>query len=434
MRGVGRTIRGRVLLALLVTLVPLLALESYLIGSAEVGPHRTTSLALATLATIVSLGVGLYLGARIEETYARDHERLERVLDEMPVAVAIYDGHGRAVIRNRTYRTVIGAEGAPVGIAETLRYFHARTPEGRELGVSDHPTTRALRGETVRAQQVVLDNPVTGAAVHILVNAIPFREGGRIDGALVVFHDVTELHRLDRQRQEFFDMASHEIKTPLTALMGYVQVARRRATAGSFERMDELLAHAETGGKRLADLVHSLLDASRLDEGAIELERERVDLGAFVAAVAQEVSLGLEGRRFDVRRPRAAVAIDADPLRLTQVLQNLLDNAARYSPSGAPVHVSVGIEGGNALVRVTDRGIGIPENERAMLFQRFYRTTRARQYGGTGLGLYISRRIAEMHGGRLWLESTGPTGSVFALSLPLAATAAAPAATRAKDP
>lgn len=390
---------------------------------AEIDRQRATALALAGAATVVALGVAAYLGARLDITYTRERERLERVLAEMPVAVAIYDRRGRALIRNATYRSQIGGDRAPADLAETLRFYRSRAPDGRELTLADHPTARALRGETVRGEQVVLDHPDTGEPVHILVNALPFREGpegSEIGGALVVFQDVTALTELERQRAAFFEMASHEIKTPLTALLGYVQLARRRALDGG-ERVAELLARAEAGGQRLADLVRDLLDTSRIDEGRLEVARERTDLAALVAAAVEDVSIGLERHEIAFRPPAEPFVVDADPRRLTQVLQNVLDNAVRYSPGGGRIEVTVAREDGQAVVRVADHGIGIPDDERALLFQRFYRTSRARPYGGTGLGLYISRRIAEMHGGRLWLERSGPQGSVFAFALPLAA-------------
>jgi signal transduction histidine kinase len=114
------------------------------------------------------------------------------------------------------------------------------------------------------------------------------------------------------------------------------------------------------------------------------------------------------------------VRIQGDPERIAQVLGNLLDNAIKYSPPGSPIDVSLTVAGNEAQIRVTDRGIGVPDDERDRVFAPFYRTSRTRDISGTGLGLHISRRIAEQHHGRLWLESSTEAGSVFALALPLA--------------
>jgi signal transduction histidine kinase len=389
---------------------------------AEIDRQRTTAFAISGAASLFALLLAVYFGLRLEVTYdavETARERLVRVLDEMPVAVAIYDRSGSAVIRNAAYTKLLGGT-PPAGIEETLRFYKVRTPQGAPLGIADHPTPRALRGETVRAEQVVVEHPDTGAPIHILVNALPFHDGEEIGGALVVFQDITALTELERERAAFFDMASHEIKTPLTALIGHLQLARRKAREGSTGASAELLERAERGGQRLAELVRDLLDTSRLEVGRLDLALERVDVGALAASVVDEVLAGLDRHEIALDRGAERLIVEGDPRRITQILQNLLDNAVRYSPAGGRIDVTVRRESGEAVVRVADRGIGIPADERAELFQRFFRTSRTQAYGGTGLGLFISRRIAEMHGGRLWLERTGPEGSVFALALPLA--------------
>jgi len=402
---------------------------------AEVDRQRGTALAVTGLATLAAVLIALLLGARLDRTYqqvedARDalegarerataeRDLLGKIVDEMPVAVAIYDAKGRALVRNRTYARVVGGR-PPDDIGGTLRFYRVRTPAGVPIEERDHPTVRALRGETVRSAEVVLRHGDSGEDVHILVDGVPLHDAGRVNGALVVFQDITQIRTVERERAAFFDMASHEIKTPLTALLGHVQLARRRAQAAQWERMDEVLARAEQGGQRLAELVRDLLDVSRLDEMRLDLAHEVFDLGRLVGELVEEIQPTLQDHHIEPEREDGRFPVEGDPRRVTQILQNLLDNAVRYSPSGGAIQVSVRREDAAAVVRVTDRGLGIPEDERANLFQRFYRTSRTQSYGGTGLGLFISRRIAEAHGGTLWLERSDEGGSTFALALPL---------------
>jgi signal transduction histidine kinase len=255
--------------------------------------------------------------------------------------------------------------------------------------------------------------------VHVLVDAVPLARNGDRPIALVVIHDITGLRKTERERTEFFEMASHEIKTPLTVLVGSVELALRFIRRGENDRLDEILSRADEGGRRLTDLVRDLLDLTRLDAGKLEIRRETMDLVAAVLAVVDETRLGLERHELGFAAPMGAVFVNADPRRIAQIVHNLLDNAVRYSPDGGLIDVSIKREGPDAIVRITDRGVGVPEEEQAHLFQRFYRTTRTRSFGGTGLGLFISRRIAEAHGGRLWLERSGPGGTTFALALPV---------------
>jgi signal transduction histidine kinase len=403
---------------------------------AEIDRQRGITFALTGIVTAVAVLLALVLGTRLERTYAavesargdlersredvtRERDRLQRVIDEMPLAVAIYDRAGRVLIRNATYGRIIG--GAPPGsLEEVRRFYDMRYDDGREIAASDMPGQRALRGETVRAEQHVLRHGDTGESVNILVDAVPLHDGAMTTGALVVFQDITALKAVERERSAFFEMASHEIKTPLTALLGHVQLALRRMREGRVERIEETLTRAEQGGRRLADLVRDLLDVTRLAEGRFEIQREPVELGALVTTVINEATVAETGHEISFARSGEMAWVDADGRRLMQVLQNLIDNAIRYSPRGGRIDVTLRREGGEAVVRVADRGVGIPEEERSKLFQRFFRTSRTQSLGGTGLGLFISRRIAEVHGGRLDLESTGPGGSVFVLALPLA--------------
>ena len=410
--------------------------ESAAAAFAEIDRERGITFGLTGVATAAAVLLALVLGTRLERTYAaveaarsdlersredvtRERDRLQRVIDEMPLAVAIYDNSGRSLIRNATYGKIIGGA-PPASLEEVRRSYDMRSDDGREIAGSDMPGQRALRGETVRAEQNVLRHGDTGEDVNILVDAVPLRDGPLVTGALVVFQDITALKTVERERSAFFEMASHEIKTPLTALLGHVQLALRRVRDGRVERIEEALTRAEQGGRRLADLVRDLLDVSRLGEGRFEVQRERLELGALVTTVIDDVTAAATEHEIAFDRSGEMAWVEADGRRLFQVVQNLLDNAIRYSPGGGRIDVTLRSEGGEAVLRVADRGVGIPDEDRSRLFQRFFRSSRTQTFGGTGLGLFISRRIAEVHGGRLDLESTGPGGSVFVLALPLA--------------
>jgi signal transduction histidine kinase len=165
-------------------------------------------------------------------------------------------------------------------------------------------------------------------------------------------------------------------------------------------------------------LIGDLLDYGRVGAGAFPLEVVTFDLG-----VATAITVGQHEHndkpRITFSTPKG-VRIQGDPDRVAQILGNLLSNAIKYSEPGSPIDVALTVVGAEAHVRVTDRGVGVPEDERDAVFSPFFRTSRTRDIPGTGLGLHISRRLAEQHRGRLWLESTSSLGSVFILALPLA--------------
>jgi signal transduction histidine kinase len=217
---------------------------------------------------------------------------------------------------------------------------------------------------------------------------------------------------------DFFSIAVHELRTPLTSIAGQAQLAQR-SIAKDPDRASDALARILEQTARMDRLVGDLLDYGHVGAGALSLEVVTFDLGV---ATAITISMHEHGDtpRITFSTPQPGVRIQGDPDRIAQVLGNLLDNALKYSAPGSSVDVSLTIVGTEAQIRVTDRGIGVPEEERGLLFSPFFRTSRTRDIPGTGLGLHISRRIAEQHRGRLWLDSTSGVGSVFVLALPLA--------------
>jgi signal transduction histidine kinase len=244
------------------------------------------------------------------------------------------------------------------------------------------------------------------------------RAKGILTEAISMFPDLGGDASADWSVADFFSMAVHELRTPLTSIDGHAQLAQRFITKDPVRAADALVRIREQS-KRMNRLIGDLLDQARVSVGALSMEVVTFDLG-----VAAAITIGLH--EFGLV-PRIAfttadkVRVQGDPERIAQVLGNLLDNAIKYSPPGSAIEVDLTVVGNEAHLRVADRGVGVPEDEVDRVFAPFYRTARTRDIPGTGLGLHISRRIAEQHRGRLWLEPTTTTGSTFVLALPLAA-------------
>jgi signal transduction histidine kinase len=212
-------------------------------------------------------------------------------------------------------------------------------------------------------------------------------------------------------------MAVHELKTPLTSIDGQTQLAQRALTKDP-ARAADALARVREQTKRMNRLIGDLLDYGRVGAGALSL-----DVVTFDLAVAAAITIAQHEHGDEPRISLAAtepVRIQGDPDRIAQILGNLLDNAIRYSAAGSSVDVTLEKVGTEAQIRITDRGVGVPNDERARLFSPFFRSSRTRDIGGNGLGLHISRRIAEQHRGKLWLDASSEFGSTFVLALPLA--------------
>ena len=217
---------------------------------------------------------------------------------------------------------------------------------------------------------------------------------------------------------DFFSTAVHELRTPLTSVLGQAQLALRFVERDPARARDAITRTIEQAS-RMNRLIGELLDYARGTGGAPSLQVVTFDLGLAIAVAIPQYEDG-DVPRITFQPPPESVRVRGDPDRIAQVVGNLLDNALKYSPLGSPIGVSLAIVGNEAYVRVEDHGVGIAADERDRIFAPFYRTSRTKDVPGTGLGLRISRQLAEQHRGRLWLEKSTDLGSVFTLALPLA--------------
>jgi signal transduction histidine kinase len=229
-------------------------------------------------------------------------------------------------------------------------------------------------------------------------------------------------------RQEFLGIVSHELKTPVAVIKAYAEALQQRAESAGDTEGQRILARVEEQAGRMLGLIDDLLDLQRLQSGLLALEESRLDLAALAAAVVEELQATTQAHRL-VARSDGPVTVQADRRRIEQVLINLVENAIKYSPRGGDVTVAVhraegpGGRGAQAVVTVSDRGIGIAPHDLPRIFDRFYQAEGGRLYRGVrglGVGLYIAREIVERHGGTMWVESAPGVGSTFYLTLPIA--------------
>jgi PAS domain S-box-containing protein len=232
-----------------------------------------------------------------------------------------------------------------------------------------------------------------------------------------------EAEKALRIRDQFLAVAAHELKNPLTALQGYTEVLQRRAVRDQTfnERDQQTLQIIATQVKRFHGLIDSLLDIGRIQVGGLSITRKPLELCSLVRALVEELQPSLEQHTVQLECEADALIVAGDAGRLEQVVQNLLQNALKYSPAGGVVMVRVYRQNDRACLSVSDRGIGIPKAAQADLFQQFYRATNveAQQIQGMGIGLYVVKEIVTLHDGEITVESREGEGSTFTVSLPL---------------
>jgi len=244
------------------------------------------------------------------------------------------------------------------------------------------------------------------------------------DGVVYAFRNVTEQRALDELKGEFVATVSHELRTPLAAIYGSAQTLRREDLVLDPETRTRLLDVIASESERLTRIASDILLANTLDSGRLRLERQRVDLGAIVREVVEEMRTSFVDRQdisIELSETGGLGAVDADADRLRQILINLVDNAVKYSPGGGRVRVELEARPNGVRFAVSDQGIGIPPSEQQRIFGKFYRLDPAQSRGvrGTGLGLYICRELARRMQGHVWVDSQEGEGSTFYVDLPV---------------
>jgi signal transduction histidine kinase len=233
--------------------------------------------------------------------------------------------------------------------------------------------------------------------------------------------EISERKRAEEVRDEFLSVAAHELKTPLTSLRGFSQLLVGQIDEGRDPdpaRLRQALAAIDRQSQKLGQLVGQLLDVSRLQAGQLGLEPRFTDVVPGVGSVLAEARSSTTRHRLTFKGPDSVLA-QVDPLRLEQVLTNLVDNAIKYSPDGGPIDVTLTAGQDELQIMVSDEGIGVPPEHRERIFDRFYQAHGERRFGGMGLGLYISRQIVELHGGVLKAEHPRDGGTWIILRMPL---------------
>jgi len=367
---------------------------------------------------------------RVEELATQlGHQAAElgAIIEAMADGVFVCDPSAHITRLNKAASTLLGLPvGAAAGltVADIGEMVQLRAGDGEPLAQADIPLLCALRGETRTDLLTVITQVRTGTEVRLRISSAPIRDQrGNIVGAVAVSRDVTELDRLERQKDEFLSVASHELKTPLTSLKGLAQITRRRLERGGHTEAAHL-AGMERAIVRMELLVNDLLDISRIESGKLALRTEREDLTALCRQVVEEQTAATN-RSVHIDLPAEAILVDLDADRISQVLTNVLSNAFKYSPTDQSVTLRLQQTADEVRVAITDRGPGIPKAEMPYLFERFYRVpgidVQAGSGVGLGLGLYISHEIMERHGGRIWVENNLDGGATFTIALPMTA-------------
>lgn len=346
--------------------------------------------------------------------------RLEAIIGRLPQGIIVVDPDERVVLANRAAERLLGVE-LPTGVKLYGLQVTRLKSSGERYATEELPLPRSLRGETCYGVDITVRYP-SGTEVHTLCSSAPLHgTDGQIVAAVSIFQDITELRKVDRLKDEFLSVASHELKNPLTVLKGYVQLLLRPGTEIDESRKRYILGVIDREVNRLTHLIGVMLDVSRIELGGLTLSRQAVELVGLARKLVDHYQGVSPGHLLRLVANVDRVEGRWDPVRIEQVLANLVDNAIKYSPKGGTVTITVSVEGGEARIAVRDEGVGISAEQQSQVFRKFFRAdSRAtEQIAGMGLGLYVCHEIVRAHGGRMWLESQLHLGSTFYVALPV---------------
>ncbi len=381
--------------------------------------HRGSIVTTRKLERLHDAVNGLISDSRVGEDRDRDYLRqIETTLGSIREAVLIVDDGNYVRMANDAARQLIGMDKTLLG-----RRLESLV---QSAGFLDY--VRAIRGGARSANEAV-EIQRDGAALWFEVNGTPLprqKDGQRL--SLFVLHDITQLKALERMRTEFVANVSHELRTPVTIIKGFSDTLLEDSELSPQER-DRFLQKIQKNVIRLHHLLEDLLTLSRMESKADPLQRERQSLNTLVTEICDNFRGRMpEGQVLRAELDTGAPPLDLDSLRITQVLENLLDNALRHARDMRHLTVRTSVVGEQVRCYVEDDGCGIPARDLPHIFERFYRVDkgRSRELGGTGLGLSIVKHIVQQHGGSVFAESEPGKGARIGFNLPVPA--AVPAA------
>jgi two-component system, OmpR family, phosphate regulon sensor histidine kinase PhoR len=386
-----------------------MAASASLIGKGEFGrriPVRTRD-ELGELAQVMN-----DMSERIKgqlERLAAEKNRLDTILTGMGEGLMVTDAGGIVTLVNPAFRTLFA-------IGENM--------EGKQLiAITRHPDLheafrKVLASGNERIEELTIQ---LGEEKTLLTHWVPLQDNGTLMGVVTVFHDISDLKRLEKVRRDFVANVSHELRTPVTVIKGYAETLLEGELAVDQERATRFIGIIHNHAERLAALIGDLLTLSELESGDLSLEVAPVSLeSALKSALGLlEQSAEQKGLTITCTGLQGLPKVIADRGRLEQVLINLLDNAIKYTPEHGAITVTGATEGDMIRIAVGDTGLGIPPQDIPRIFERFYRvdSSRTRDQGGTGLGLSIVKHIVQLHGGTVAVVSTPGQGSTFSFTM-----------------
>lgn len=415
-------IRGGMIAALLTIFYYLYIISSRnYTGNLLVSSLQTTA-TLGLLYGILAWVIG-WLKQTIDSLLEREanaKKRLQMIIQQLPVGVLITDDTGEITEGNKQVELILGRKMKSGRVAGKDTIPEA-TYKDKPVPPSQWPLAQTLTtGKPVAGKEFILTRD-DGKKRYVQISAsLITNKTGNIVAAASIMTDITAQKELEERKDDFVNMASHELKTPITSMKLYTESLRSRLKHLDDRDVQKMITGIKTQTERLQSLVNDLLDVSRLQTGKLMFTPESFNLNSVIKQTITELKGTAKNHTINFN-PTGSITLTADKFRIYQVLTNLITNAIKYSPPGSKITIRVKKDRKSVTVSVKDSGIGISKDQQKKVFDRLYQVTDSKEktFPGLGMGLYISREIIRHHKGTIWVESEPSKGSTFYFTLPL---------------
>lgn len=336
-----------------------------------------------------------------------EKKKFSKIVEQMADGIIIVDDEGKVLLINPAARILLSdIKEVEIGksLAQTIRYYQIVELWNKTI-------------ETKNSQSAYFELQKTQKYVHVISSIL---EGAETFGVLMLFQDMTHQRNLERMRQEFVSNVSHELRTPLASMRALNETVERSIEIDPTSAK-HFLSRMGIEIEKLDQMVMELLDLARIESGRVQLQKSPCDLSQLLTQSVNRMKMQAEraGIEISAHCSESLPVIKIDVERIEQVLINLIHNAIKFTPPDGKITLTAEMERNSIIIRVQDTGVGIAEEDLPRIFERFFKTDRARSSGGTGLGLSIAKHIVEAHGGKIWVDSKPGAGSTFSFSLPI---------------
>lgn len=336
-----------------------------------------------------------------------EKKKFSAIVEQMADGIVIVDHEGKILLVNSAAGKMLLVSGdTAIGysIAQSLRHYQVVDLWKKTI-------------ESGNPQSTYFELQPTQKYIHGISSIL---KGMEYTVVLLLFQDLTHQRNLERLRQDFVSNVSHELRTPLASMRAISETVERSIDSDP-SSAKYFISRMDNEIDRLDQMVMEMLDLARIESGRVQLKKSSTNVCQMINQSINRMKMQAERANIELcsECPESLPEVDVDVERIEQVLVNLIHNAIKFTPSSGKVTITAEVEGENFVIHVNDTGVGINEEDLPRIFERFYKTDRARSTGGTGLGLSIAKHVVEIHGGKIWVESKVGTGSTFSFTLPL---------------